>query len=80
MFLVYSVYVPQNTEVQFSFTIPSLIYDHWDSSRHPHLQRKIFILETSAVQNYLSHIFYLNTAATFTVQATDYRLALYFVM
>jgi len=35
---------------------------------------------TSAVQNYLSHIFCLNTADTFTVQATDYRMALYFTM
>jgi len=37
-------------------------------------------LKTSAVLNYLSQIFCLNTAATFTVQATGYRLALYFTM
>jgi hypothetical protein len=63
---------------------------HWRTSvRFPttgahvgtHIYRgNYFVLETSAVRNYLSQIFCLNTAAAFRVQATDCRLALHFII
>jgi len=78
--LVYIVYVGQSTELHCSLTNPlwfTTTVTHDDNHIH---KEKYFSSETSPVLNYLYQIFCLNTAATFTVQATDYRLDLYFTM
>jgi len=75
--LVYTVYVLQSNKLLTTLT---LIYDHCNSWRQPHLQRKIFPFGdvSCAALTVSDHL--LNTVASLRVQATGYKLVFCFII